>query len=106
MATIKYGPAKAAATAVFLRAADASRQFKRDAAMAAIDPLSEEEYRILEADESHQSEPRAVRVCYQIIQASRNGPKTTGIDSPLTMLSHWLLEVRVDVILSLTWCPC
>ena len=57
MGTVRYGPAIAQARAVaaeaFVRAADASRQFKRDEAVMLEDPLTEEEYGELEAgDES------------------------------------------------------
>src|SRR5689334_22106186 len=94
MMTIIYAPVPGAAADVFLEAADASRQFVRDAALAGADPLSEEEQQILEGDPDEWTEAeRVVRVCYQTIRASRDGLRTTGVEGPVTMFSHWLLEV-------------
>jgi len=94
MMTIKYAPVAGAAADVFLEAAEESRQFVRDAALAGVDPLSEEEQQILEGDPEEWTEAeREVRVCYQTIRASRDGLRTTGLEGPVTMFSHWLLEV-------------
>ncbi|KAH7383635.1 hypothetical protein BKA64DRAFT_163850 [Cadophora sp. MPI-SDFR-AT-0126] len=121
MGTVRYGPAIAQARAVaaeaFIRAADASRQFKRDEAIKLEDPLTEEEYGVLEADLVHdkflsdeehedsgetivpcretivEGHPRAIRVCCQTIRSSREAFKTTGIESPIPVFSHWCLEL-------------
>ena len=103
MATVKYGPVAGAATDAFLRAADASRQFKRDAAIASEDPLTEEEYRHLEeacTDLTESAVPRTVSVGYQMIRSSREGFKTTGINSPIPLFSHWFLQVSSALLLN------
>ena len=111
MGTVRYGPAIAQARAVaaeaFVLAADASRQFKRDEAVMLEDPLTEEEYGVLEAgdendeyktskgweDEDGNGKERPIRVCCQTIRASREAFKTTGVESPIPVFAHWCLEV-------------
>jgi len=113
MGTVRYGPAIAQARAVaaeaFVRAADASRQFKRDEAVMLEDPLTEEEYGELEAgdesddyknprdceheDEDGNGRERPIRVCCQTIRVSREAFKTTGVESPVPVFAHWCLEV-------------
>lgn len=117
MGTVRYAPVAAAAGEAFLRAADASRQFVRDAAISSEDPLTEEEYRLLEGNDTEfcvidgeiivaeaetkgnqwrpksSHEARKIRVCCQTIRASRDKLKATGFDSPIPLFSHWSLEV-------------
>ncbi len=75
-AAAKYGPRFAATQAVaaeaFAKGANASRQFKRAAAIAAEYPLTEEEYENLEV-ENIGGYKRSIRVCIQTIRASRKG---------------------------------
>ncbi len=114
---VRYGPVAAAAGEAFLRAADASRQFVRDAAISSEDPLTEEEYRVLEGNNTEicvigseiivaeaetkgsqgrpksSQEARKIRVCCQTIRASRERLKSTGFGRPIPLFSHWSLEV-------------
>lgn len=119
MGTIRYGPVAAAASKAWVTAADASRQFKRDAAIASEEPFTEEEYEMLE-DDSHQtplvdgefvtihddalrskatSQRRMIRLFCQTIRESRETFQTTGIKSPISFFAHWYLEVGDELYL-------